>query len=159
MAHSCLMASFRPIAVRMLCGIMSALPPGLLLATLAIGSATANVCRSIEAELAGVSRPPSQRERQAAAQAAYEAQRLRAHMNAIGCDRQPLLFLGPQPPAECRAYRAQAAQLQAQAQAAASPHEERRQQLVALLASNGCTAGPGPRRSPPRCRPGGTSSR
>jgi hypothetical protein len=127
----------------------SRLSAGLILAIAAIAPAAADVCRSIRAELASISRPPSQRERQVAAQAAYEAQRLRAYMSAIGCDRQPFLFVGPQPPAECRAYRAQVAQLQAQAQAPSSPDEVRRRQLVALLASNGCTGDRGPRRSQP----------
>ncbi len=125
------------------------LPTCLMLAIVTIGPAAADVCRSIQAELAAISRPPSQRERQAAAQAAYEAQRLRAYMSAIGCDRQPILFVGPPPPAECRAYRAQAAQLQAQAKAPASPDEARRRQLVDLLASNGCAVERGPRRSQP----------
>ncbi len=143
------MPDFRLRGSRIVRRILTVLLPSALLVSAAVGPAVANVCRAIEAELTSMTRPPSPRERQAAAQAAYEAQRLRAHMSAIGCDRQPFLFLGPQPPAECRAYRAQAAQLQAQAQAAYPPTEDRRRQLIALLASNGCTASPGPRRSAP----------
>ncbi len=136
------MTSFRAIAVRPLRRLLIVLLPALL----AAAPAAANICRSIEAELAALSRPPTQRDRQAAAQAAYEAQRLRAHMSAIGCDRQPILFLGPQPPAECRSYRAQLGQWQAKATQA--PNEARRQELNMLYASNNCASG-GPRRSVP----------
>ncbi len=136
------MPHFRRMAARTLLRFAACV----LMALPATGPASANICRSIEAELAAMSRPPSARERQAAAQAAYEAQRLRAHMHAIGCDRQPFLFLGPQPPAECRGYRAQLAQLQGQASLA--PDEARRRHLAALFASNDCSSG-GPRRSPP----------
>jgi hypothetical protein len=104
--------------------------------------AFANICRSIEAELAAIARGPGARERQIAARAAWEAQRLRAHMSAIGCDRQPFLFLGPQPPAECRAYRAQLGHLHAQAQTAYPADSARRRQLEAMLVTNDCRAAP-----------------
>jgi len=112
----------------------------LMTALALVGSASADVCRGIEAELSAMSRGPAPRERQAALRAAWDAQRLRAHMSSIGCDRQPFLFLGPQPPAECRAYRSQLGQLQTMAQAAYPPSEERRQQLAALLESHRCGA-------------------
>lgn len=117
-------------------------------ALLAAGPAAANICRSTEAELATMSRGPSPREKQIATRAAWEAHRLRAHMSASGCDRRPFLFLGPQPPAECRGWRAQLGQLQAQAQAAYPPDEGRRRQLMGMLASNNCRGDSEPRSRP-----------
>ena len=147
MAASCSMSDIRALAVPML-RLTGAAFLAVALTFGATGGAIADICRSIEAELVAISRGPSPRERQTATRAALEAQRLRAHMTAIGCDRQPFLFLGPQPPAECRAYRAQAAGLQAQAQAAYPPDEGRRRHLMAQLATHGCGA-PAQRRSLP----------
>jgi hypothetical protein len=104
--------------------------------------ALANICRSIEAELASVSRGPSSRERQIAGRAAVEAQRLYAHMRSIGCDRQTFLFFGQPPPPECRGYRGQLAQLQSASRAAYGPDEGRRRQLMSMLVSNNCRTSP-----------------
>jgi hypothetical protein len=109
----------------------------------------ANICRSIEAELASVSRGPSTRERQIAGGAAVEAQRLHAHMRSIGCDRQSFLFFGQPPPAECGGYRARLAQLQSASRAAYGPDEGRKRQLTAMLVSNNCRAAPAEPRSGP----------
>ncbi len=105
-------------------------------------SALANVCRSIEAELAAVTRGPSSRERQIAGRAAVEAQRLHAHMRSIGCDRQTFLFFGQPPPVECGGYRARLAQLQAAGRAAYGPDEGRRRQLMSMLVSHNCRTSP-----------------
>jgi hypothetical protein len=104
--------------------------------------AIANVCRSIEAELATMARGPSVRERQMAGRAAHDAQRLWGHMRSIGCDRQQVLFFGQAPPAECGGYRAQLAQLQAQSRAAYAPDEGRRRQLMSMLISYNCRTSP-----------------
>ncbi len=104
--------------------------------------ALANVCRSIEAELASAGRGPSSRERQIAGRAAVEAQQLYAHMRSIGCDRQTFLFFGQPPPPECGGYRARLAQLQSAGRAAYGPDEGRRRQLTAMLASHNCRTSP-----------------
>jgi len=101
------------------------------------GTAVANVCRSIEAELATGGRAPSVREQQMAQRSAVEAQRLFAHMQAIGCDRSGFLFFAVAPP-ECRVYRAQFAELQAQSQAGSPLTEARRRQLQSMLVTNNC---------------------
>jgi Protein of unknown function (DUF2865) len=111
-------------------------------ALLSVVPAMANVCRSIEAELAAISRGPSPRERQIAGRAAMEAQRLFAHMRSIGCDRQSFLFFGQPVPAECGGYRARLAQLQAAGRAAYGPDEGRRRQLMSMLVSYNCRTSP-----------------
>lgn len=105
---------------------------------LMLGStAIADICRSIEAELATSNRPVSARDRQSANRAAVEAQRIYAHMRAIGCDRPGLFFLAVAPP-ECRSLRAQFAELQSQSQAVPVLSEARRQQLLSMFAANNC---------------------
>jgi Protein of unknown function (DUF2865) len=120
----------------------------LLAAALALGGmllapsgAIANICRGIQAELAGLRSPRSD---QAAAQrAAAEASRTWAYMRSIGCDRQQFLFFGQAPPPECGGYRARLAQLQAVA-APANAVAARRQQLMSALVSNNCQTSPAP---------------
>ncbi len=123
----------------------AAIAAGLVLSIL---PAVANVCRSVEAELATMSRGPSPRERQNAGRSAMEAQRLYAHMRSIGCDRQAFLFFGQPAPAECGGYRARLAQLQAASRAAYAPDEGRRRQLMSMLVSNNCKTTPEARSAP-----------
>ncbi len=116
------------------------------------GPAWANVCRSIETELAtmrGGTSPQAQRE---AARNAAEANRIHAYMRSIGCDRQAFLFFGQPPPAECGGYRARLGQLQAGSRVAGGNNELRRRQLMSMLVSYNCrtSADPVPvRRSTP----------
>jgi hypothetical protein len=116
-----------------------------------VGQAAADVCRSIQAELAAIGRGPSGQDRQAAQRASTEAHRLHAHMRAIGCDRQAFLFFGQPPPPECGGYRARIAQLnQVVVSSAAYQSGARRQQLMSMLVSHNCRASPDPaRRSKP----------
>ena len=107
------------------------------------GAAFADICRAIEAELAAGSRASSAREQQRSQRAAVEAQRLFAHMRSIGCDRTGLFFFATAPP-ECRGYRAQLADLQAQSQAAAPPNGARRRQLQSMLITYNCRTPPQP---------------
>ncbi|MCA3564136.1 MAG: DUF2865 domain-containing protein [Methylocystis sp.] len=107
------------------------------------GAAFADICRAIEAELAAGSRASSAREQQRAQRAAVEAQRLFAHMRSIGCDRTGLFFIASAPP-ECRGYRAQLADLQAQSQAAAPPNGVRRRQLQSMHIAYNCRTPPQP---------------
>jgi Protein of unknown function (DUF2865) len=109
---------------------------------LASGPAFANVCRSIEAELATMRRGPSAQERQTAARAAAEARSLHGHMQAIGCDRQQFLFFGQAAPAECGGYRARLVQLNAYARQASGSNEGRRRQLMSMLVSHNCRTSP-----------------
>jgi hypothetical protein len=124
----------------------------LALAMLASSPAGANVCRSIEAELATMRVGASPQVQREAARNAAEANRLHAYMRSIGCDRQAFLFFGQPPPAECGGYRARLAQLQMGARIALGPDEARRRQLMSMLVSYNCRTSPLPqsvRRSTP----------
>jgi hypothetical protein len=123
----------------------------LLLLTLAAavsGSAAfANVCRSIQAELAAIGRSSGNGAQ--AARAAAEANRIFHHMRAIGCDRTGIFAFGAPPPPECASLRGRMHQLQ-QVAAGGSGSEARRRELTAMLASYNCTAAarPQPRGEP-----------
>jgi hypothetical protein len=105
------------------------------------GSALANICRSIEAELAAIGRSAGN-----AAQAqrhAGESQRIHAHMRSIGCDRSGIFALGAPPPPECTALRGRMHQHQ-QAAASASGGEGRRRELMSMLVTHSCRSSPRP---------------
>lgn len=107
----------------------------------AIQPALANICRSIEAELATLGRTPSVQQRQQAGRAAQEAARLGAFMRSIGCDNRGFLIFG-RPPQECAGYRISLAQLQATSQAAYGNSDLRRRQLMSQLVSANCRSSP-----------------
>jgi hypothetical protein len=123
----------------------------LILLTLAFaatgGEAFANVCRSIQAELAAIGRGPSSAERQNHSRSAAEAQRIYAHMRTIGCDRSGIFAFGAPPPPECPALRARMNQLQ-QSYAASAGGENRRRALNAMLDTHNCRQAPAPRSQP-----------
>ncbi|MGL4635730.1 MAG: DUF2865 domain-containing protein [Beijerinckiaceae bacterium] len=106
--------------------------------------ALANVCRSIEAELATMRGGVSQQVQREAARNAAEANRLYGYMRSIGCDRQSFLFFGQPPPAECGGYRARLAQLQAGSRIAGGHSEVRRRELMSMLVSYNCRTSPDP---------------
>jgi hypothetical protein len=120
-----------------------------------LAPSAANVCRSIQAELATIG--SVQQDNRYARHYAGEAARLHAHMQSIGCDRQSFLMFGQPAPRECQGYRAQLAQFQAAA-SAGQRNTARRQQLLSMQISHGCNERPsreltaglfddGPRRS------------
>jgi Protein of unknown function (DUF2865) len=113
------------------------------------GAAMADVCRSIQAELAAIGRGPSAGQRQSAARHAAEAQRVHAHMRSIGCDRSGIFAFGAPPPPECPALRGRYHH-HAQAAAAGAGGEDRRRQLMSMLVSHDCRSSP---RSTPRSEP------
>jgi hypothetical protein len=117
----------------------------LTLFALSADGAWANVCRSIEAELAAIGRGGG--DRGMGARHAVEAQRIHAHMRAIGCDRSGIFALGAPPPPECGGLHARMRQHQA-ASAQASGGEARRRELQALLVTHNCRANPRPAASP-----------
>jgi Protein of unknown function (DUF2865) len=108
---------------------------------LAADSALANVCRSIQAELAAIGRPTANPA--AAARASAEAGRIYHHMRSIGCDRSGLFALGAPPPAECVGLRGRMHQLQQQA-AAGGGSEGRRRELMGMLVTYNCRTSPRP---------------
>jgi Protein of unknown function (DUF2865) len=122
-------------------------PFALLLLALAsvapAGEVLANACRSIQAELAAIGNGPSAGERQSANRQAAEAQRIHAHMRAIGCDRGGLFSFGSPPPPECPGLRARMQQLQ-QAYQPAARSEGRRRELMSMLVSYNCRTSPDP---------------
>jgi hypothetical protein len=107
----------------------------------ASGPALADVCRSIQAELAAIGRNPGNPA--AAARASAEANRVFHHMRSIGCDRSGIFAFGAPPPPECPSLRARMHQLQQQA-AAGSGREARRRELMSLLVSYNCRTSPRP---------------
>jgi hypothetical protein len=116
-----------------------------LLLALPTGGAIANICRSIEAELAAVGRNGS--DRGAAARHASEAARIHGHMRSIGCERSGIFALGAPPPAECGGLRARMQQHQ-YASSQANGGEARRRELLGMLASHNCRANPRPAAAP-----------
>jgi hypothetical protein len=126
--------SFQPVKNRfsMLCQLLL-LCIGFWLASLM--PSVANVCRSIQAELATIG--SAQQDNRYARHYAGEAARLHSHMQSIGCDRQSFLMFGKPAPRECQGYRAQLAQFQAAA-GAGQRNTARRQQLLSMQTSHGC---------------------
>jgi hypothetical protein len=117
----------------------------LLLFALPTGGAFANICRSIEAELAAIGRGGA--DRGAAARHAAEAGRIQAYMRSIGCDRSGIFALGSPPPAECGGLRARMQQHQ-YAGAQANGGDQRRRELMGMLARHNCRANPRPASDP-----------
>lgn len=111
----------------------------LLLIALPASGALANVCRSIEAELAAIGRGGG--DRASAYRHSAEAARIHAHMRSIGCDRSGLFALGAPPPSECGGLSARMHQHRA-AGAQASGGEARRRQLMSMLVSHNCRTSP-----------------
>jgi hypothetical protein len=109
------------------------------------GTAMANVCRSIQAELAAIGRGGGG----SAAAAAAEAQRVHHHMRSIGCDRSGIFAFGAPPPPECGGLRARFNQLQHAASSGVGS-EGRRRELMSMLVSYNCRTSPEPR---PRSEP------
>ncbi len=116
----------------------------LILALLTPGGALADVCRSIQAELATIGRgdPAS------AARHAQEAARIHNHMRAIGCDRSGIFAWGAPPPPECGGLAARMRQHQ-QAGAMASGGAERRRELMSMLVTYNCRTQSEPQRGRP----------
>jgi hypothetical protein len=110
------------------------------------GEAFANVCRSIQAELAAIGRGGGNP--QAANRSAAEAARIYAHIRAIGCDRSGIFAFGAPPPQECAGLRARMQQHQ-QASASASGGEARRRELMSMLITHNCRTSA----EPPRAQP------
>jgi hypothetical protein len=115
-----------------------------LLALLAPGLALADVCRSIQAELATIGRGDPA----TASRHAQEAGRIHAHMRSIGCERSGIFAFGAPPPPECGGLAARMRQHQ-HAGAQASGGEGRRRELMSMLVSYNCRT----RAEPPRGRP------
>lgn len=132
------MALSRPIRILLLA--LAMLSPA--------GEAFANVCRSIQAELAAIGRAGAGTDRQTAARASAEASRLYGHMRSIGCDRSGIFAFGAPPPAECAGLRARMQQLQ-QISASASGGDARRRELQSMLVAYQCNGQPRPPRGEP----------